>query len=308
MRIQITQKLRPFSHQPGTCCLIPFTTWEVQIFPAKLQFRNLAGAGKEEKNLPIFGPVKNFTALLDLEKGRVEVFGHGKKGYFRYFISPKEYPFLKGEKLPLSKKRLFFGVHKKQDWDAIHSRSQMGEVFPFWVRLAALIPAKPFASVGTGNLLEQGLLEETFQAGFQGILSPRLEDENHLGLVPEEKTSKSPIGLIHEGAKQIEELFFLDDQNSWHFLPSLPKELHSGRFVFVDTKEGDLVHFEWSKKELKKVIIDPVKTRSIKLSLQSRLKSFRVRKSLRQKGERMSRASSLDLVKGQRIYLDRFMH
>lgn len=308
MRIQITQKFRPFSHQGGTYCPIPFTTWEVQVFPAKLKFRNLAGSGQEEKNLPIEGPVKNFTVVLDLEKGRVEVFGRGKKGYFRYFVSPNECSFLKEEKLPASKKRLFFGVHKKQDWDAIKSRLDIGEIFPFWHRLAQLFPEKPVQRVGTAKLLEKGMLLETFQAAFQGILSPRLIDENHLGIISEEKTSANPIGLIHEGAKQIEKLFFFEEKDMWHVLPALPKELHAGRFIFIETKEGDVLHIEWSKKELKKVIIDPAKTRPLQLSLQSRLKSYRVRKSTRQKGERISHNAPLELVKGQRLYLDRFMH
>ena len=86
----------------------------------------------------------------------------------------------------------------------------MTEVFPFWVRLSHLIPEVelPKKSVGTMPLLksvEDGLF---FQAGFQGILCPRLNDERHLGIINESAISSCPIGLIHEGARQILRLFF----------------------------------------------------------------------------------------------------
>ncbi len=292
--------------------MIPYTTWEVEVFPTKLKFRNLSNGKIEERDVPVQGAVKNFTILLDLEKGKLEVFGTGKEGYFRYTIDEEKFPFLLRQKQPVCKKRLSLGNHKKQDWELIQKRCDLAEIFPFWLRLAALIPEVPLPKKGVGTtvLLEEGKLMETFQAAFQGILSPRLEDENHLGLIPEETipASFSPIGIIHEGARQIQNLFFVEEKNKWHFLPSLPKELHAGRFIFVETVDGDVIHLEWSKKELKGVIIDPAKTRSIDLVLQSSLKSFRIRKSLRQRGVKANRNQPLELVEKQRLYLDQFMH
>ena len=301
MRIQIGLKLRPFSHRPGIICLIPFTTWEVQVFPALLKFRNLAGKETKDVPLKVEGPVKGFTVMLNLEKARVEVFGRGQKGYFRKFITPKEYSFLKETPLPPSSERLSLGIHKKQDWDLIQRRSDMAEIFPFWLRLSQLIPEKPLPkkTVGTMHLLDD--LSLLFQVGFQGILSPRLIDENHLGLIKEETTTASPLALLHAGANEIRKLFCQEEGNTLHILPNLPKELHAGRYITPSYS------IEWSKKQIKKIIIDPKETKIIYLNLR-KVKTYRLRKSLRQRGEQRKRDMPIELKRGQRLYLDRFQH
>ena len=188
----------------------------------------------------------------------------------------------------------------------------MAEIFPFWMRLAQVIPerALPKEPIGTDALLVAGQLKETFQAAFQGILCPRLTDENFLGLIPECDIPKnlSPLGIIHEGARQIQALFFSEEKDHWHLLPALLKELHAGRLISLVTTVGDRIDLEWSKKELKKVIVRPSKTRSIQLHLQRSLKSFRVRKHPRQRGERYMRNRTLEMEAGNLLYLDRFMH
>lgn len=307
MHIKIAAKLRPFSHRPGIRCLIPYSTWEAQIFPAKIFFHNLASGQREELSIPLSGPVKGFTVLQDLEKGRIEVFGKTKEGYFRNFLNADELSFIQRQELPESQKRLSLGFHKKQDWDLIQRRGEMGEIFPFWLRLAELIPEIPLPEepIGTSQLLRQGHLALTFQAAFQGILCPRLQDENHLGLIPDIEVDPmiSPLGLLHEGARQIEALFFKDEDDTLSFLPKLPKEFHAGRFINLKTRHGDLIDMEWSKKELKKVIIRPASTRSIRLKLQSQIHSFRV-----QKNSSSQRDQALELQEGKTLYLDRFKH
>lgn len=296
MRIQITTKFRPFSHRPGIRSLIPYTTWEAQIFPTKVFLRDLKSG--ETKELAIEPTSRKFTVMLDLEKGRL-------------LVSGKELSLESLEKHTLrpTKKRLFMGVHKKQDFEMIQRRCDMAEIFPLWLKASQLIPevVMPSKTVGTMQLLEEGKLRAFFQAGFQGMFCPRLKDENYLGLIPDFDPPKKlcPIGLLHEGARQIEALFFFAEKNTWHFLPNLPKEFHAGRFVHLETPEGDELDMEWSKKQLKKVIIRPNTTREIQLSLKKGLKTFRVRKSLRQRGE--SAKGTISLKAGQTLYLDRFM-
>ncbi|NGX38483.1 MAG: hypothetical protein K1000chlam2_01657, partial [Chlamydiae bacterium] len=281
-------------------------TWEVQIFPTKLIFENRAGGGKHER--AVEGCLKGFTVVQDLERGRIEVFGKG----FRYHITPDAFDFIEKVELPEIRTRLSLGVHKKQDWDLIKRRCDMAEILPFWMRLAQVIPEKalPKEPVGTDALLAAGQLKETFQVAFQGILCPRLTDENFLGLIPERDIPKnlSPLGIIHEGARQIQALFFSEEKDRWHLLPALPKELHAGRLTSLVTKEGDRIDLEWSKKELKKVIVRPRKTRSVQLHLQRSLKSFRVRKHPRQRGERYMHNQALEIEESKILYLDRFMH
>ncbi len=320
MRIDIALKLHPFSHRAGIRCLIPFTTWEVQVFPAKLFFRNFVNSHTEELALPISGPVKGFTVLLHLEKERIEIFGKGAKGYFRYFLTGEgisfvkdkhiALPFLKKESLPSNPLRLSLGVHKKQDWEFVQRRADLAEIFPFWVRLAQVIPQSPLPKkpVGTMTLIEEGKLDLFFQAGFQGILCPRFNDEHHLGLIHDTEIEASPLGLLHLGATHIRRLFFQEEGDRLIFLPRLPKELHAGRITHILTEQGDRIDMEWSKKALKKVIFCPRSSRSIKLVLQAKLRFFRLRKSARQKGLTVKRDQEIDLEKGKTIYLDRFTH
>lgn len=307
MRIVIAQKFRPFSHTPGTCCLIPNTTWQARIYPAKIFFHNLARKGAKEIDLDIKGPVKGFTILLNLEMGRIEVFGRGKEGYFRYFITPEKYSFLQSYDLKTPKMKLSMGIHKNQDWDLIQRRMDMAEIFPFWLLMAEWIPMHPLPELGTGILLKNGELELTYRTAFQGILCPRLKDENYLGIIPDLDIPKdmSPLGIIHEGARQIKQLFFQEEGDIWHFLPHLPKEFHSGRLIHLESKQGDEIHIEWSKKALKKVIIKPSTCRTISLKLQKGLKSFRMRTHLRQKGSR--KTIEIPLEARKTLYLDRFM-
>lgn len=308
MRIQIKEKFRPFSHEPGTICLIPRTSWEARIYPARIFFRNLETFEEKEVVLDTLGPVHGFTVHVDLERGEVSVFGRGKQGHFRYLLDEKQFPFLKKTEIPLSKKRLHLGVGKAQDFSLMRKRMDMAEIFPFWLKMAMWIPDVdlPKKTIGTMALLEEGKLDLTFQASFQGIFSPRLFDENFLGLIPETKGAEgiSPIGILHAGAKQIERLFFSGEGDTWNFLPNLPKEFHAGRFIQIRTKEGDLIDLEWSKKAIKKAIIRPATTRSISLGLKGGIKKFRIRKSPGQKGEIGSKNIALEA--GKILYLDRF--
>src|SRR2546422_6747869 len=50
--------LRPFSHLPGASCVIPWSSYKVQAFPALLIFENLNTFEKHEYPLDWKGPVK----------------------------------------------------------------------------------------------------------------------------------------------------------------------------------------------------------------------------------------------------------
>ncbi|HSX03495.1 MAG TPA: hypothetical protein VLG76_02070 [Rhabdochlamydiaceae bacterium] len=344
MQIKIAERLHPFSHQSGTFCPIPLTTWEVQVFPARLYFRDLQTYKELDLKLSFKGPVKNFTVQLDLEQGFVRVFGESNEGYIEYVIDKSAIHFKKlpvagilcgettvhkGASFPLpieaistadSKERLSLGMHRSQDWELVKRRSDLKEIFPVWLRLAALIPnekIKEIPDVGTLTLLhackkavEQneknqlcGLFNKVFEASFQGILSPRLSDELFLGLVAETEIPShlSPLIILHEGAKLIRSLFFREEMEMVSFLPHLPPEFHSGRFVI-----GDEIAIEWSKKLLKKVIWKSKRDRQIILNLQRPIQSFRLRHFLKDRGIKIAKDQPFFLKAGQLTYLDRF--
>ena len=309
MRIAIRKSLHPFSLQPGFRCIIPLTTWEVQVFPTKAFLCDLVSGNKAEIVLPFGGNFDGFKVTLDLERGRVEV---GAKGRKPKFITAEAHPDMQKSSLAPSKKQLSLGIHKKQDWDLMSRRSDMAEVFPLWIKLADWVPEVdlPRKKTGTMHLLNSCTLRELFLAGFEGLLCPRFSDPRHLGFIERESghSKACPIGLIHAGARLIEAFFFSEEGSVLHLLPQLPVAFHSGRFIHLETSHGDRIDIEWSKKSLKKVVLHPAKERQIFFGLQSKLRSFRVRTDLRKRGGLYKRGAPLHIKPGQTLFCDRFTH
>ena len=108
MRITIAQRLRPFSHTPGACCLLSGSVLRFQFFPTKIVIDDLSGPTPREVtylDLNLTGPVKDFTVQQDLEKGMLRVWGHYKEGFVRYSIAAGTEPcsfIFKVEKSPKS--------------------------------------------------------------------------------------------------------------------------------------------------------------------------------------------------------------
>lgn len=93
MRIEIAERLRPFSHLPGTSFVVPGSSLRVDLFPVSIQVYDLSKAlpvSLAQISMDIEGPVGDFTSLLDLEKGELRVWGKSVKGYFRYVIRSLE--------------------------------------------------------------------------------------------------------------------------------------------------------------------------------------------------------------------------
>lgn len=190
VKIQLTEKYRPFSHEAGTALLIPKSFWKVTAYPARLMLENLISIGAHEV-LTILsqmdGPLASFTVMQDLEKDWVRVFGSGKKGYFSYrlvasaheiilFVErcPKEGLFFdfEGEVRNLKRKeeliiptitpafslksseKVYFGSSKKQDWSLVKRRLSLEEILPIWFQLGKQIPKHPILEVGTSRYLK----------------------------------------------------------------------------------------------------------------------------------------------------------
>jgi hypothetical protein len=317
MKITIAERLRPFSHLPGTSCMIPWSSYKIQAFPALLIFEDLATSKKHEYQLDWKGPVFDFTLELDIEKGVVWVYGKTEDGHRRICIEMQEDGItidkkwvVPGTKVaPHGLERLSLGVSKTLDWELVARRREMAEILPIWFRLGQMVAPL----VGTPSLLKScdkldvvKTYLKLFMTGFEGILSPRLSDTNHQGIVPEGLFSESPLVLLTEGAKNIRSLFFKETDKSWEFLPCLSPEFHAGRFIEVTTEAGDKIDFEWSKKLLQKVIIDSAREGEILICLPKPLKSCRLRRSLSEKGIRHVIEKPLILAPSQKLFLDRF--
>lgn len=307
MRIEIRNRLRPFSSTAGLFCLIPYTNWQAQIFPNRVFFRDLSSNEQREEKLPIKGPISKWLVMMDMERGSITISGKDCQGYFQHNLE-KLFPFLRSHSLPLSKKRLFLGVSKKQDWDLVLKRCDMAEIFPFWLRLCDLIPYASLSGeqIGTEALVEQDSLEILFRTAFRGILCPSFQDHHYLGAIEDVnvKTQASPLGILHEGGRLIESLFWLQEGSTWHILPKLWPMFHAGRFIQLQSQEGDLIDLEWSKKKIKKMIIRPASSKEVTLRLQRGIHQFRVRNNPKSRGDVSGKL--LKLEKGKILYLDRF--
>lgn len=179
MQIKIAERLKPFTHTPGRMCPIPGSCNVLQVFPEKVRIFDFSQIDMKlmvELQLPIIGPVEQFTVQCDLEGGDISVWGKSPEGFFRYYIhsisesalpamvidqfpsgavdaitgsifsmSETTYLFEPNirsctKSLPASDERISLGIDKKQDWSQVNRRADMREIFPFWFRLGQLIP------------------------------------------------------------------------------------------------------------------------------------------------------------------------
>lgn len=76
MHIEIAERLKPFSHFPGTSLILPGSAYQVQIFPCLIRIFHLRETFPvliTELTLNLQGPLQQFTVCNDLEKGRISV-------------------------------------------------------------------------------------------------------------------------------------------------------------------------------------------------------------------------------------------
>ncbi|MBS0603886.1 MAG: hypothetical protein JSS60_02485 [Verrucomicrobia bacterium] len=368
MKITIAERLHPFSHEAGTQFLLPHSSLCVQIFPTRLCFSDLEG--KLESFFIAFdfkGPLSEFTAELDLEHGTLKVFGQTRLGYMRYLICakddgvwltmeripedqlfcrrsfpPEQMTLAKGESmlicLPLKRQskgtgeeRLSLGIHKSQDWDQLRRRLDLKEIFPHWLKLAALVPPRgDLVRETAGNFsllaicrqkIQQGdketvceAFENLFRAAFAGVLVPRVMDSDYQGIVEEGKNPCDPISplpLLTEAARCIRSLFFQESDGEISLLPCLPSPFHCGRMVGIRTLNDQVIHFEWTKKCLRSVVIESGPAGEVALALPKGIRSFRMTSGRRMMKKILidaQRKTVLSLEEGKTVCLDRFEH
>jgi len=304
MRITIGQRLRPFSHLPGTFVWLPGTTIRMQLFPTRIVYDDLSGAFPQrikELDFSRTGPVKDFTVQQDVERGEVVVWGHSKEGYFKFEDLGQRTEGLE---------RLSLGSHKAQDLEQMQRRLDFKELFPIWFQLGQMVPpleARPFE--GSLQLLEPCAkaivsghpetiiepFEALYRAGFEGLFAPRLNDEEHqgLGVRPASNKSASPLWLLVKGSELIRSLFVQQEDHHVSLLPALPPQFHSGRMIGVKLPGIGLLDLEWSKKEVRRCVIRSSESVSFNLTSKHH-KSFRINKQ-----ERHSTGSVLQLSPGE---------
>lgn len=251
--LKIKEKLRPFSHVPGTRCLIPGTNKVVQAYPTKLLL--------DGKEYPLDGPVKQFTLCQDVERRCCVVFSEK----YRLYIWPNGE--VKKQKPPIVfQERLFLGCTKKMEWEMMKRRCDMCEIFPLWFQLGQM------EAKGSFSLLDEcaqkrdvASFTKLFRVGFGSMMVPRRKDEDFLGLC-EDEVQGDPAILLSEGFRIIRSLFLDGNQ----VLPHLPPEFPSGKLL------TETIDLEWTKKQIRRVFVRS-KTEP-KLQFPKKIKRYRVTK------------------------------
>jgi len=306
-RILIAERLRPFSSEPGVLMPLPGSSLILRLFPEKMI---VEGGGEVVFDLE---DVLEFTAQLDLEKGRVRVWGRGKRGYFRYrivaalagglavvkekgefewsadFSLAEEGPFYSA---PQDFVRLSLGSHKKQDWQMVNRRRDFKEILPIWNALAQQVKAEeegPSWPVPEAPETVVPELLKTYLSRFRGVMAP-----------------VGPLSLLSEGAAFVRRLFVDSDRGEAALLPRLPPQFHCGRMLHVPVAGVGRLDLEWSKKWLKRVALYPDQEGEVLLRLQDGLKRFCVRRSKQDRGFIAERGKPLRFKKGERYLLDNF--
>lgn len=332
MRIKIAGQLKPFSHQAGISCMLPGSSYKLQLFPTKVAVYNLSKANPkliQELPIPVQGPVKDFTVVLDLERGEVEIFGHAISGFFRYWIAPEgrgiSINTSTNPKRAFELEKLSLGCNKAQDWELVVRRGSLDEIFPHWFQLAQWMPEIEVEKLeGTALLLkscEEAIdsghperiypeFKKLYLAGFYGLMVPRLKDDQYQGIVsdanlPIENESLSPIFLLTEGARLIRRLFVEQEDDVVNILPHMPPEFHSGRLKNIRIGDWGTVDIEWTKKFIRTMIFNADRSGDLSFSFKH-VKDFRVREIEGAKGERHANNATLAIQQGHRYLFDNF--
>lgn len=333
MLIKIAERLRPFSHIAGTYCVLPGSTLRLHIFPARIFVHDLSKSNPtlmSECIVPVKGPVKDFTVQLDLEKSRINVWGKGAEGYFNYIICAAQNPtqlnieVLKGlstwtppqkaanpSSFSLPTERLSLGNHKSQDWEGVKKRGDLSEILPIWFALGQRIQPQAISYEGTAALLEKcasanrtEVYEQflnLFNLAFEGILSPRLTDEQYQGFeLSAAPSTLSPLILLAEGATIIRSLFFRCNQHEITLLPCLAPQFHAGRFLHLRCNDLGSLDFEWSKGQISKIIFRSSLTDTLLFHVPKPIQGFRLN------GKMHSANTPIPVEKDQIYFFDRF--
>ncbi len=217
--------------------------------------------------------------------------------------------------------RLFLGMTKQQDLELIRRRQDLREILPLWYQVGLLTPSSAFreSDAPVIKLIQEGtelvirkeklliypLLKNLFFTGFSGGFVPRLEDEDHQGILASQESCKAnPLSVLLQSASLIRSLFF--QENGYQILPCLPPQFACGRMTGILSGCGDVIDMEWSKKELKKLAIRIDRGRDFHIEWPSYVKTYRLRRGYRDRGEIFTREDLISAASGQDLWFDRF--
>ncbi len=284
------------------------------------------------------GPFSGFTAMQDLEKDQIRVFGFSASGYFSYVIFAKggmHHLFLErcpkegivfGEKQlfakeilsfpdpdePLQTKpleRLSFGNHKKQDLELIFRRLDLSEIIPIVFMLGQKFPKKGNAAMPSlFESLERCIKEKNRLDVEKALLNLCLAGFNNT-FVPRNidtdyqgfplQKQGSSLGLLTHLQSLVRSLF-VQEAEKISILPCLPVSLHAGRFKNVQMKDF-VMDLEWSKKKIKRISLRAFQDGIAPFDFGKNVEKFRINRN-----QVVLASAPFAFKKGHSYTLDRF--
>lgn len=279
----------------------------------------------------LIGDTQRSGVMLFLEKApkdRLEIMDRGT----RHALGPKELfpiafepPESQFYNAPLTD-RLALGNHKAQDWDLVYRRGDLKEILPAWFRLGQLLPIPEnfTGSSYTGSLkllhrcrevISQGKPEHIaqsfinlFKAGFEGILTPRIYDDQYQGLSTGHESlgnEDSPLYLLAGAVPLIRSLFVEESSDEIRILPHCPPEFSCGRHLHVPV-QGGFIDIEWTKKSIRRLIYYSLQSQQLNISFGPHIKQFRLRKRGEVRGREIKCGIPLLLESHSDYFFDNF--
>ncbi|MBF5050415.1 Uncharacterized protein CLAVI_000016 [Candidatus Clavichlamydia salmonicola] len=320
--ISLFVKQAPFSHNPGTLCLVPGADIVVRAFPSYFVVETLEGELVTEQDCHVSGLVKNFTIMQDLKKGCVTVFSD----QYRFHVLPnKTILKAKNPSLPKPKNQeiLFLGSSKTQDWDLILRRQNLQEIFPLWFRLGTFFQEDVVGPVegATFSLLKEcqqlvanhsssqitPAFTKLFLAAFSDMLIPYTNEKNGWGILPKNlDLTKIAVPLLKQSSLLIRSLFLTHDADTISILPTLSPDFDSGRMMNIEIPLMGSIDIEWTKKLIRRITFRSVVSKKIQFIFSPEIARYRfsIKKTSAQKI--MNKENSIEVSPNEIYYFDRF--
>jgi len=301
-QISIRERFHPFSHTPGIQVLLPGTSLCLQVYPTSLMYWDLEKSEEKKSiDLPVVGPITQFTVVQDLEQGAILIFGWDQKGFFRFRCS-REFE-LKQEKggdfsfaLPRSaqvfpapnpSERLSIVSLQKRTIERLFEAGDWLQLLAPLYRLLVWYDPLP-------GSLDQPIANYLL-GGFEGLFVPTGKDTKKMGY---HFSSESPIAFLRALRSKITSFFVEKEGEHLLLCPHIPHEIPAGRIKGLKVGD-DTLDLEWRKGILRRVAILPAKDHSLTLHSKG-LMSARIGRTV------IRLANPLVLKESQILFLDRF--
>lgn len=248
--IKIHDRFRPFSHRPGTSCLVPGTKLVVTAYPTLIE---ISSDGKKISSTTIEGTYDSFLIGQDLEQGFVIVISNQKK----HFIDKEGKISSVKPAARSNQERLSLGMNKAQNWDAIRERADLREILPLWHKLSGYYQGDETFSDPL----------PVFMSYFSKSFVPRVSDFEHQGFnLP---VVKDPYAFLSQ--KAIRSLF-IEEENEKVVIKKSP--FITGRLIHVPISYGS-IHYEWTKNFPRRLFFDGDITK-LEIAFPPDVRSYRV--------------------------------